>query len=217
LNTYYKIIKQKNYLLKKERDVKLLKEQLQAWNQQLSEAGCKIIKNRGIFTENLNRHSQLIFQKIFKGGFFLDLHYMPLGQKDIDQALKLFPEILESKMQTEIEKKSVLIGPHRDDLLINLNGKEAKQYASQGQQRAIVLSLKLAEMEIIINEKGDCPILLLDDVLSELDEYRRDYLIDYINCTEKQTILTMTAVDNKITAKNKTVYNVNQGTIRREG
>ncbi len=216
LNSYLKIIKQKNILLRHEKRIDLLKGQIQAWNEQLVEIGSKIIINRGVFTEKLNNYCRTIFKSIFSVDDDIDLVYSSLGKKDINEALSIFPEILEIKMMLEIEKKTVIIGPHRDDLLIDLNGKAAKLFASQGQQRSMVLCLKLAEMEIILKEKGDYPILLLDDVLSELDEFRREYLIEYIDSANKQTIITMTGADQKIVNRKKAVYQVTNGSIRRE-
>jgi len=215
LNTYLKVLKQKKSLLKREVNNKILKEQLSIWNQQLVDIGSKIIINRAEFTKKLNKYSLPIFQSIFPENNTLELVYYSLNKKDIEDSLASFPAILENKMTQEIEKRSVLFGPHRDDLLIEINGRPARNYASQGQQRVIVLCLKMAEMEIILKEKGEYPILLLDDVLSELDEKRRHYLLEYIHSTQKQTIITMTEADDKIVSKKAAVFQVFQGRIRR--
>ena len=95
----------------------------------------------------------------------------------------------------------VLIGPHRDDLQILLDDKPARLYASQGQQRSIVLSLKLAELELIRQEKQEYPLLLLDDVLSELDRFRRDYLIKFIESSRIQTLITMTSAETHLESR----------------
>lgn len=216
LNTYLKIMKQKNILLRQEKNLNSLKSQLPVWNEQLVEIGSKIMKERWQFTETLNHFCKPIFKSIFSGEDNIELNYLTLGKKNLEEALQIFPEILEKRMLQEIEKKAVLIGPHRDDLLIDLNGKAARLFASQGQQRSLVLCLKLAEMEIIIKRKGEYPILLLDDVLSELDEFRRKYLLEYINSSDKQTIITMTGADQKIINRETVVYKVANGSIRRE-
>lgn len=216
LNSYIKIVRQKNTLLRQEKNSNFLKSQLQVWNAQLVDTGSKIMKNRWNFTESLNDYCQPIFQSIFSIKDHVELCYFSIGKKNIDEAINVFPEILEKKMFHEIERKGVLYGPHRDDLLIILNGRPAKNYASQGQQRALVLCLKLAEMEIILKEKGEYPILLLDDVLSELDEFRRQYLIEYIRSSNKQTIITMTGAEDSIIDKETVVYKVSNGSIRRE-
>ncbi|MGI6450802.1 MAG: DNA replication/repair protein RecF [Desulfitobacteriia bacterium] len=216
LNNYLKIIKQKNNLLKNERNLQVLHSQLPVWNEQLVAVGSKIITNRWELTAILNKYCRPIFKSIFSPEDNINLNYLSLNKRSLEEALQAFPEILEKRMTQEIERRAVLIGPHRDELLIDLNGKAARLYASQGQQRTIVLCLKLAEMEIILNKKGEYPILLLDDVLSELDEERRRYLLDYINTAEKQTIITMTEADKKIINKNTAIYKVLRGSIRRE-
>ncbi len=127
-----------------------------------------------------------------------------------------FSETLSNKINQEIERKACLVGPHRDDLQISFNGKSARLFASQGQQRSLVLCLKLAEMEIILKEKGEYPILLLDDVLSELDGMRRQYLMDYITSSPKQTIITLTDAEEALITRETPVFEVNQGRIRRE-
>lgn len=216
LNMYIKVIKQKNKLLRQEKNINHLKSQLSIWNEQLIDIGSKIIIERAGFTKILNGYCQPIFKSIFSAEDSMNLIYMALGKRNIQEALQDFPNILEKKINQEIERKGVLVGPHRDDLLIELNNKTARTYASQGQQRTLVLCLKLAEMEIIFNKKGEYPILLLDDVLSELDEYRREYLLDYIGSSNKQTIITMTNADKSVIKSKTAVYNVSQGRIRRK-
>ncbi|NLI92872.1 MAG: DNA replication/repair protein RecF [Peptococcaceae bacterium] len=216
LNSYLKAIRQKNNLLKRDKSTNSLRSQIQAWNEELVEFGTKILTNRWQFTEILNQYCRPIFNNIFSDQDNMELFYFGLGKKSLSEALEIFPDLLEKKMDQEIEKKSVLIGPHRDDLIINLNGRPAKIFGSQGQQRSLVLCLKLAEMEIIRREKEEYPILLLDDVLSELDEFRRQYLLDYIHITGKQTIITMTGADEKIINSQKSVFRVSNGKIWRE-
>ncbi len=216
LNSYLKIIRQKNTLLKTEKNHHYLRQQLPAWNGQLITIGTKIIQNRWEFTKILNNYCRPIFREIFSSQDNMELSYIALGRKNIDETICLFPEIMENKMEQEIERKTVLIGPHRDELMIDLNGKSARLFGSQGQQRSMVLCLKLAEMEIIKSKKDEYPILLLDDVLSELDEFRREYLLKYINTSDKQTIITMTGADDKVITNDIAVYEVYKGMIRRE-
>ncbi|UWG97266.1 DNA replication/repair protein RecF [Dehalobacter sp. DCM] len=216
LNAYIRVIHQKNTLLRTEKNLTLLKSQIQAWNEQIIDIGTKIIRNRIEMIEKLNKQCQKIFKNIFSDDDLLVLHYYALGKKDSSEAVNHFPELLEKKMMHEIERKTVLIGPHRDDMIILLNGNDTRMFASQGQQRSIVLSLKLAEMEIIYHEKAEYPILLLDDVLSELDEFRREYLINYIHLSSKQTIITMTGADDRVINSHTAVYQVLNGIIRRK-
>ncbi|NLP43979.1 MAG: DNA replication/repair protein RecF [Peptococcaceae bacterium] len=215
LNSYLKVLRQKKSLLRREIKTRAFKEELLVWNQQLVDIGSKIILNRLEFTKKLNEYALPIFQSIFPGDNTLELVYYSLNRKDIEGVLADFSAILENKMAQEIERKTILVGPHRDDLLIEINGRPARSFASQGQQRVIVLCLKMAEMEIILNEKGEYPILLLDDVLSELDGKRRQYLLEYIYSTRKQTIITMTEADDNIESEQATIFQVLQGKIRR--
>lgn len=216
LNAYLRIIKQKNNLLKQEKNLKSLQSQLAVWNDQLVETGRKLILERWEFTEKLNTYCRPIFNSIFSKDDQMQLNYLSLGKRNPEEALVFLPEVLEKRMNQEIEKKAVLFGPHRDDLLIDLNGKAARVYASQGQQRSLVLCLKLGEMEIIYNHKEEYPILLLDDVLSELDEYRREYLLDTISSSGKQTIITMTGADEKIINNHTKVFRILDGKVKEE-
>lgn len=216
LNSYLKIVKQKNMLLKQEKNISVLKKQLEVWNEQLIDTGTKIIINRSAFVDELKVYSKDIFSQIFADEAQMSLRYLVFGSKETGEAINLFSRMLYEKMTQEIEKRCVLFGPHRDDIEINLNGRPARLFASQGQQRALVLALKLSEMEIILNNKGEYPILLLDDVLSELDEARRKYLTEYISHNDKQTIITMTEAENRFSDHHTNLYKVDHGHIRRE-
>ena len=215
INSYNKVIQQKGALLKtiSSRDKKV--DQLRLWNEQLLMIGEQIIRNRWELTQRLNSVSRDIYARISNQKEEITIVYISIGQEKIEEAISKFSELLEEKMTLEIERQVILIGPHRDDLRISLNEKSARHFASQGQQRSIVLSLKLAELEIIREEKGDYPLLLLDDVLSELDSFRREYLIEFINSSPIQTLMTMTSADEP-QFKAKAGFNVHQGQIRRE-
>ena len=106
------------------------------------------------------------------------------------------------------------VGVHRDDLYITINGKEARTYASQGQQRSAVLSLKLAQLELAERERGEAPVLMLDDVMSELDPGRRRQLIERID--RVQTFVTCTDLSDLAGARQGAVYRVESGTLNRE-
>jgi DNA replication and repair protein RecF len=191
-------------------------DQLPVWNEQIIETGCRIIKNRYEIAEKLQNQCSEMFNQVFGCQENIDIKYLSLGRKTMEDAFDYLPKTLEKNRDNEIERRAVLVGPHRDDLLINLNEHSARLYASQGQQRSLVLCLKLAEMEIIFKEKDEYPILMLDDVLSELDESRREFLMNYIRSSNKQTLITATDLGQSDKQKNYSVYKVNQGTIRRE-
>ncbi|MHB8125102.1 MAG: DNA replication/repair protein RecF [Desulfitobacteriaceae bacterium] len=215
INSYNKVIHQKGALLKTNISTNLKIDQLRLWNEQLLIIGEKIIRNRSELTNRLNNVSHNIYTMLTNQKEKMDIVYVSIGQEQIEKSISRFSELLEEKMTLEIERQIILVGPHRDDLRISLNEKSARHYASQGQQRSIVLSLKLAELEIIREAKGDYPLLLLDDVLSELDNFRREYLIEFINSSSIQTLMTLTSADEPRVRANAG-FKVHQGQIRRE-
>lgn len=214
LNAYNKAIHQKSALLKSYTEKSLKYSQLQLWNEQIIELGKKIIFNRADLTHRLQTIADGIYGNLSSKKEKLQIFYHALGKKTVNEAISEFPKLMNDKLEQEIERQMVLVGPHRDDLQILLNDKSGRLYASQGQQRSLVLSLKLAELELIRQEKGEYPLLLLDDVLSELDRFRRDYLIKFIESSHIQTLITMTSADNQL--ESGTLYRVEQGHIRRE-
>ncbi len=215
LNTYNKILQQKRALLKTSLPREAKYPYLSLWNEQLIEYGRKVIENRYQFVASLQEQCAGIYADLTAHQEKLTINYLTLGTTDLVQAIFLLPRLLTEKLQEEIIREAVLVGPHRDDLQIFLNDKSARLYASQGQQRSIVLALKLAELSIIRQEKGEHPLLLLDDVLSELDRSRRNYLMEFIRSAEIQTLLTMTSadeVDTQVSAQ----FRIRHGQIRRE-
>lgn len=211
LNAYNKVMQQKNALLKRSQGG--IRSQIELWNEQILRVGSEIIKNRWEFTGLLSQKSKEIYRQISSGKEELSMEYHSLGKSDLEEALELFPKLLEEKTPLEIERKMILVGPHRDDILFKLNDRSARLYGSQGQQRSIILSTKLAELEVINQEKGEFPLLLLDDVLSELDQFRRDYLLDYVKSL-KQTIITMTSAET-LTHRASLLLKVEKGQIGR--
>lgn len=214
LNSYNKILQQKRAILKSNSAEESKCLQLRLWNEQLVQIGARVMENRWQFANELKGIAYKIYKNLSHQQEDLEIDYLALSQKNVADAISLLPILLEEKMNQEIERQAVLVGPHRDDLQIILNGKSARLFASQGQQRSIVLSLKLAEIEIIRKSKGEYPILLLDDVLSELDQFRRKYLMEFINSTGIQTLITMTSAD-EVQVDAGLMFQVDQGRVRR--
>lgn len=215
LNSYNKVLEQKRALLKTNLSLQSKRSQLAVWNEELIELGRKLIKHRMNLTEELQTVSSYFYQHISEGKEKMEIHYRPLGLKDYEEAISSFPNLLIEHTEQEIERQAVLIGPHRDDLVIYLNQKPARLYASQGQVRSLVLSLKLGEVQLIQAKKEEYPLLLLDDVLSELDRFRRKYLLEFIYSSSIQTLITMTSAEEMPEGKINRYY-VKQGQIRRE-
>lgn len=133
---------------------------------------------------------------------------------EVEEILEKFHKKLDERRKLEIIKQQSLVGPHRDDVVFCINGEEATKFASQGQQRSVVLSLKLAELDIITSKSGQSPVLLLDDVLAELDDLRQNYLLNTIDINT-QTIITSvdTLLFDKQFLKTVQLYRVEKGTI----
>ena len=189
-NYIKELIKYRNILVQKTALLKSRQyETLDIWNEKLAETGSRIMKLRESYIERINQKAREIQNEISGGKEELNLIYNP--------SVKLKENYLEKLTEyKEKEKENLfcMVGVHRDDIDILINGKLAKNYASQGQIRTAVLSLKLAETEIIKEETGEYPVMLLDDILSELDKSRREFLISKIK--GKQIIITCTDIEN---------------------
>ncbi len=213
LTLYQNILKQKARLLRKIEENPSYKKTLPVWNESLIELGSRIIFYRESFIERLSPMADAVQQEITGGKETLSLTYdSPFsGIKNIEEIKEKFRKKQEEYYQTEIDARQALIGPHRDDLSFRLSGEVAKMYASQGQQRTIVLALKLAQTELIYEETGEYPILLLDDILSELDGKRRKYLTEKIK--GKQVIITCTDREFIPDAPDVSYYKSEEGTL----
>ena len=205
LQNYYKVLKQRNNLLKSAARDSSLADTLDVWDIQLSEYGERITAKREEFVKRLNDISGRIHSGITDGREEFSIEY----KTNFEQGSLL--ERLNHFKKRDITLGSTSCGPHKDDMSFFINGNDTKFYGSQGQQRTASLSAKLAEIELIRNETGEDPILLLDDVLSELDENRQLFLMD--NIGRLQTFITCTGVEDSISKyiKDSTMYNVKNG------
>lgn len=209
ISKYNKIRIQKNNLLK-EPDVNLAL--LDVFNEQLTTVGANIIYVRQKFLSELKKYAKTGYLDISKNEEF-DLKYS-FEEKDLNEIAKALKEELEERKFEEIARHQSCVGPHRDDIYFYLDNKDATKFASQGQQRTIVLAIKLAEIELIKNKNGESPILLLDDVLAELDDLRQNYLLSSIS-DDTQTIITSVDTllfDNEF-LRNVTIFKISNGEI----
>lgn len=206
LTTYNKILNQRNKLLKDMVYRPDLKDTLSVWDMQLVETGRKIIRRRKQFVDELNE-------------IVHDIHYRISGEKE-DLLLQYEPSIEDIFFEDELFRVKerdmrqcmTSVGPHRDDLLFSIGEVDIRKFGSQGQQRTSALSLKLSEIELVKRSIHDTPVLLLDDVLSELDSNRQNYLLNSIHDT--QTLITCTGLDEFVKNRfqiNK-IFKVVQGT-----
>ena len=193
LISYHKNLAQKNSLLKKLKFAGRTDDpMLLVWNEQIAEDGSAIMKFRKDFVESLTGFAKEIHHNI--SGENLNLLYTPSVECDIISKESFLNKLIAAKAR-EIENGSSLYGIQRDDLRFFINEKEVRTFASQGQQRTTVLSLKMAQMENINEVRGEYPVLLLDDIMSELDITRRKFLTDKIR--GKQVIITCTDMENE--------------------
>ncbi len=193
---YNKILNQRNELLKKAMYHESLLDTIEIWNEQLADKGAKIIQKRLQFIEKLGRISHQIHSKITNNKENLALRYITAvnNTQNYDTIKGNLISLLERQFETDKKRGYTSVGPHRDDLEILINEINIKAFGSQGQQRTAALSLKLSEINIIKEEVGESPILLLDDVMSELDQKRQKDLIYAMK--DIQTIITTTEIDN---------------------
>lgn len=207
LSNYNKVLMQRNKLLKDISFGDNVKDTLDIWDMQMIRYGNRIIERRAQFIEDLNGIIHKIHKNLSGNKEELILTYEP------DVEAHLFEDKLISSRERDLKTKVTNIGPHKDDICFNINGRDVRRYGSQGQQRTSALSLKLSEIELVKRVIHDDPILLLDDVLSELDSNRQNYLLNSIK--DIQTIITCTGLDEFINNRfeiNK-VYKVAEGRV----
>lgn len=214
LGKYKRILFQRNTLLKYE---KLDLAQLEIWDQSLAEYGAKIILDRNVFIDQLKNISKELHRKITNGKEELELFYE--GNIDFVEDYKELQEkfiaALRQNQKRDQLRGNTGTGPHKDDIKLTINGIDIRQFGSQGQQRTAVLSLKLAEIQLIKNVIGEDAILLLDDVLSELDEDRQHFLIKSLS--DVQLFITTTEIGGPLldTISDGDIYRINQGGVEK--
>ena len=207
LTKYNKVLNQRNRLLKDISFRPELLDTLAVWDMQLIEYGRKIIRARKEFVEELN-------------GIVYDIHKKISGNKE-ELVLKYEPDVLEENLEQELARcrekdlkfGQTSVGPHRDDLCFMIQEIDVRKFGSQGQQRSCALSLKLSEIELVKKSIRETPVLILDDVLSELDSNRQNFLLNSIH--DIQTVITCTGLDEFVRNRfeiNK-IFKVVSGTV----
>ena len=204
---YNHILNQRNKLLKDIAQKESLKSTLDIWDEQLVRYGASVIRSRREFVREMNEVIQRIHSSITGEKEQIELIYEPNVEEE------QFLEILLKNREKDFKFKNTSSGPHRDDMCVKINHIDIRKYGSQGQQRTAALSLKLSEIHLVERKIKDVPILLLDDVLSELDVNRQNYLLESIK--NIQTMITCTGLDEFVNSRfeiNK-LFKVVDGTI----
>ena len=187
LNHYNKVVEQRNKLLRQILEMPSLASTIEVWNDQLLDYGCRIINRRQQFMKDLNEIIREMHAKLSGGLENLTLQYEP------SVAAENFADELHRIQEREKYIGSTAIGPHKDDFSFLCDGIDVRRFGSQGQQRTCALSLKLSELELVKRMIGEEPVLMLDDVLSELDTNRQNYLLNSLGGI--QTFITCTGLD----------------------
>lgn len=221
MSQFQKILQQRNNYLKqlqtkKQHDLTFL----QVLTDQYMDVAIKVIKKRFEFIRMLEEWAKPIHSGISRGLESLEIQYKPSIEvsedTDWSKMIGVFEEKFHTLQQREIDRGITLIGPHRDEIIFFVNGRDVQTFGSQGQQRTTALSVKLAEIDLIHSEINEYPILLLDDVLSELDDYRQSHLLNTIK-GKIQTFVTTTTVDgiDHQTLREASTFHVQSGAMER--
>ena len=210
LISYQHVLQQRNRLLKEAAVRKDAADTLPVWDEQLALYGNKIMAGRKIFIQKLNEIMYNIHKRLTGNLEELQIVYYP-GTGDLPME-----DALLRSMDRDLRFQSTSVGPHRDDLVFLSNGVDVRSYGSQGQQRTAALSLKMAEIEFVKEAVHDTPVLLLDDVLSELDQSRQEYLLDSIH--DVQTMVTCTGLDEFVSHRFHIdqIFEVDRGTVQKK-
>ena len=213
---YNHVLTQRNSLLRYLQKSKNLVDTLDVWEEKLAEYGAEIVSRRFSFVVNLKSLSAEFYLGLSSGKEFLNLSYKTSAVSEVFKEKRKIKEEFKDKLKKSREEDVfagfTTKGPHRDDIDIKINGKSARMFSSQGQQRSAVLAMKLAEAELVQKIIGEPPIILMDDVLSELDLNRQNYLLNSI--LEKQVFIT--CCEPELTKKLSVgrVFEVSQGDFR---
>ena len=185
LRTYQRLLNQRNTLLKQRQY-----DTIPTWDESLSKSGARIVFERNLFIKKINQFATQRYHQLSGQGERLTLNYhSTVDGETMTDITNQLEEGLKRNLAKDKEKGYTSIGPHRDEMIINLEDRPAARFASQGQIRSAVLAIKFSIMDFFKDAIGEYPVLLLDDVLSELDERRQSALLDMIHHT--QTIMTV--------------------------
>jgi len=199
LQDYQLALKQRNELLKQISKKRSTVDLLYSWDKQLTEIGAQIMARRAEIITKLTHKAKARHKELTESDENLDIAYQRSFKPYDAQSeglISYYNNALNKAQKIDIIKGTTSIGPHRDDLIISVNNFEARRFGSQGQQRTIALSLKLAEIDLVVSETGELPIILLDDVTSELDSHRAIFLFNLLDRLNAQVFVTTTQSNN---------------------
>lgn len=213
MSRYLRVLDQRNALLKKFGERSFEYDYIMPWDNELASLGAKIIKYRLDYVEELSALSSEIYKGISSGREEFTFHYDFSAENISEEEIKekLVADI-EKTREADIKRLYTNAGPHTHDLVLNLNGRDARTFGSQGQQRSCALAMKLGEASIIEKITGECPVVLLDDVMSELDEGRQTFILNYLD--NWQVFITCCDPSQLLRSKKGKAFEVINGEIK---
>lgn len=220
LGRYKRVLDQRNNLLREIRAGIASVVGLDVWDSQLAQYGATVTARRAEFVEYLAKAAAEVYSVLTEGAEELAVVYRPnvnlsAGASE-EEIGKEFARALAAKRELDLSRATTHTGPHRDDLSITINGLAAREFASQGQQRTAAIALKLAEIDLVREAAGESPVVLLDDIMAELDETRRQRIFDSTaGCQTFVTTTHLTDLSPDVVAK-ATVFQVEAGTVTRK-
>lgn len=219
LARYNKIIKQRNILLKQIKEKQAKESSLEVWDEQFSKEAAYLLTQRIKTVANISKLTEQLYANISGNAEKATSVYVRKengGENDIvenpSKAVEWYKNQLMERRKKDIERANTGIGPHRDDIFFSINEMPARSFASQGQQRSLVLALKMSEIQLIKEECGEYPVLLLDDVMSELDVQRKANLLEFLS-GRVQTFITLTEKEIVGDISSAVFYKVENGTV----
>ncbi len=222
LQQYNQVLRQRNAFLKsaQQQAISHQPKELALWDAQLATTGTRVIRRRDRALTRLAPIAIAWHSRISGSTEILQLKYspnVPLEQNNLEEVQQAFLDKIQQRTVAELHQGTTLVGPHRDEVELTINHTPARQYGSQGQQRTLVLALKLAELQLIEEVVGEPPLLLLDDVLAELDLSRQNQLLDAIQA-RFQTLITTTHLGSFDSQwlNSSQILSVNAGQISKE-
>lgn len=217
LGRYKRVLDQRNNLLKEINKGHAKPSDLDVWDSQLAQYGAVITLRRAKFVDYLARSASSIYALLTQNNESFNISYKPSIEvsafDEEPEIIARFAGILAAKRDYDILRSTTTAGPHRDDLVLIINGMAAREFASQGQQRSAAIAMKLAEIELMRESAEESPVVLLDDIMAELDETRRASILD-ITAGKCQTFITTTSLDDIFTAHKANIFEVRSGSVK---
>lgn len=225
VQAYEKVVKNRNALLRAmasgHHPHKQGRDLLSVFDQQLADLGAKLMSQRIAFLDEIRGRFQAAFESITQTGIPVELAYSAAegavqSHADPQVLSRMLAELLTRNHARDLARGSSSVGPHRDDLRFCFADRDAASFASQGQLRALVLAWKTAEMDLLAAAHGEPPVLLLDDVSSELDPTRNEYLFEFLKQQKNQCFITTTHPRHVLLSSDRVDYEVSGGSVRRQ-